>query len=301
MNPALASTADFNKFVNDRLQASRRAYRDRIDSSNAQRPQSREKARTDRAASGGIADHQALFVNNSARYIGATKPSRPASAGIDHRRKASSRDAEHDSPQVTFVHSWRGHLDYKRSPKPQPLVAVPTALPLPDLRGQESPSRSRELQIVQSPFEGLRKAALSPRRRANGVSLFAEEGALSPQPSPLRARPVSGPQPYSATPTHRPPPNPFAQMTHDESIATVKFRTNTLRRCVAQWKQFVLSESQRRKQNAMTVAELRRRQTLSTVLRDWQNSLKAVLFEEVELAALCWPLAARAIARPAWV
>eukprot|EP01039_Chlorochromonas_danica_P000095 gene95-102_t len=269
-----SSTKEFDQFVDDRLESSRKAYADRRSrpvsagsslKHNHTINQNNNKDRT-------IIDDQDFFIGNSNKYIEKGKSIRsPASASRSTRLTTSShstRETGKEEPvaPIKLVHSWRAHLDYKSTRN----IAV--SLPQPDFAEPlASPTRSsRELKIVQSPFEGLRKAALSPRKHKSS-SLYHDSVSYSdsdhtPQPSPLRAFPVPD---YNST-----------MFSSEDLLASSKVRVVTLRRCLRDWKSYILAKRDRDAVLLQACYVLHKRWIKKTVLRNWYTICRAIFHHE---------------------
>lgn len=247
-NPALASTAEFGNFVNERLQTSKKAFSARVSSSDPKASSRSSKPPTVSRPNRDIpaAQSQNFFVDNSAKYIDSSKPARVGSQA--NRGRPAAKPAE-----IPFVHSWRAHLDYKRSPSPLESISIP--LPQFDM-SMASPFRRRDLHIVQSPFDALRRAALSPRKRGT-------DDALSPQPSPLRAFPV---------PCNR---------AVEPDLSFIRYRSKVLSRCFARWRAAKNILHQNSSRLVQQVDAVHRRHELTVILRDWRAACRAIHFQQV--------------------
>lgn len=262
MNPALASTVDFQKFVQEPLLASKNAYVNRFGTkrTGTEAPKSKIAGRSSRNESTRL-DDQPFFITNSAKYNPDTVR-RPQSAGPT--RRAQSNVDTSSSPKFNFTHSWKAHLDYKR-----PISPAALKIPLPHVdEGEEaSPTRPRPLNIVQSPFRGVLRAALepSPRRYKEGGSLFAlDDEGLSPRPSLLRTKSlVSNPLECAPSPS------------------SLRYRRKVLSRHLLKWKAFIQYNSKRLDSLGARCEHNHRLHQLRVVWRDWRNTVAAIYFEEV--------------------
>ncbi|RYG96601.1 hypothetical protein EON65_54160, partial [archaeon] len=139
-------------------------------------------------------DSQDFVISNTIKYIDSSnKPRRVSSAGTNggtRGGKSASNPVNPeqytDAPAFNFVHSWKAHLDRKPSPSidaRKPVSTIISKVSSRMVRGRDeeegvgerddrlkreedtsplSPMRLRDLHIVHSPFQGVRRAALLP-------------------------------------------------------------------------------------------------------------------------------------------